>query len=221
MSVLKKGSKGADVRRLQEALNKVKSKPQLDLDGDFGKQTEAAVRDFQKRAKIKVDGKVGDVTWAALKNGGPLPEMTVPDQSERLKKIEDARRHNRRVATDYTLMWGAADRMARTLEKTVPLVQKSIDANQSTYDKVIKNCKSMIKMQADFDKLRLSDPKKATAIARKVELLSKENQALNAAKLAPNLKRTGDLVGKMKTSVLSNTDTLRTFIKKIEARAKA
>lgn len=39
----------------------------LTIDGKFGKGTDAAVRDFQKKHKLTVDGKVGGATRAALK----------------------------------------------------------------------------------------------------------------------------------------------------------
>lgn len=221
MAVLKKGSKGAEVRKLQEALNKAKVKPMLKVDGDFGKNTEAAVRDFQKRARIKVDGKVGAETWAALKNNGPLPEMKVPDQSERLKKIETARRHNMSAATDYTVMWVAADSLSRVLAKQVPIANKAVADNQQAYDVAIKNCKSMIKMQADFEKLRLSDPKKATALAQAAEKLFKENEALNTGTFQPNIKRLGAAVTKMKNSILKKTALLQSMVQQIEKRSKA
>lgn len=35
-------------------------------DGDFGLQTEASVKEFQRKAKLKVDGVIGANTWAAL-----------------------------------------------------------------------------------------------------------------------------------------------------------
>ncbi len=38
----------------------------LELDGDFGRSTEAAVRDFQKKNKITVDGRAGPQTIEAL-----------------------------------------------------------------------------------------------------------------------------------------------------------
>jgi peptidoglycan LD-endopeptidase CwlK len=56
---LKIGSKGKDVERIQRAL-KVK------VDGIFGKQTEAAVKAYQKRKGLTVDGIVGPQTWNML-----------------------------------------------------------------------------------------------------------------------------------------------------------
>lgn len=56
---IKYGSKGEDVRYLQRILN-------LDVDGIFGKHTEAAVKAFQKAHGLAVDGIVGKNTWAAL-----------------------------------------------------------------------------------------------------------------------------------------------------------
>lgn len=39
----------------------------LKIDGDFGWRTEAAVRSFQRRQNLRIDGIVGLQTWAALK----------------------------------------------------------------------------------------------------------------------------------------------------------
>jgi len=62
--LLKNGSSGTDVKTLQELLNQLGAA--LEVDGQFGSKTEAAVRAFQKKAGIKQDGKYGDQTHAAL-----------------------------------------------------------------------------------------------------------------------------------------------------------
>ena len=62
--LLKNGSSGADVKALQELLNQLGAA--LEVDGQFGSKTEAAVRAFQKKAGIKQDGKYGDQTHAAV-----------------------------------------------------------------------------------------------------------------------------------------------------------
>jgi len=66
--VLKKGSKGDLVKGLQEALQKVLrlNDAKLPIDGDFGKLTDQAVRAFQKKNGLGVDGIAGPNTFAAL-----------------------------------------------------------------------------------------------------------------------------------------------------------
>jgi peptidoglycan hydrolase-like protein with peptidoglycan-binding domain len=56
---LKVGSRGADVKFLQEKLG-------LTADGVFGPNTDEAVKAFQTKNKLKSDGVVGPVTWAKL-----------------------------------------------------------------------------------------------------------------------------------------------------------
>lgn len=62
---LKMGNRGPDVKKLQLALNK-KGYAIVD-DGDFGPLTDAAVRDFQKKNGLAVDGIAGPKTWDKLK----------------------------------------------------------------------------------------------------------------------------------------------------------
>ena len=59
-SVLKKGSRGDDVKALQQQLNGFGYG--LDADGIFGDGTENAVRHLQKSFGYTVDGQVGDGT---------------------------------------------------------------------------------------------------------------------------------------------------------------
>jgi peptidoglycan hydrolase-like protein with peptidoglycan-binding domain len=69
------GTHGDPVRRLQRALDRTSPGEPLAVDGTFGAQTEAFVRDFQSEAAVAVDGIVGPATWAALPNGGPMPVL--------------------------------------------------------------------------------------------------------------------------------------------------
>lgn len=59
MSILKRGLKGAPVKRLQEKLG-------IDADGDFGPGTEKAVREFQQANGLAVDGIAGPDTFTAM-----------------------------------------------------------------------------------------------------------------------------------------------------------
>jgi peptidoglycan hydrolase-like protein with peptidoglycan-binding domain len=60
--VLKRGSRGEAVRQLQQALKDLGYDPGA-IDGQFGPDTEAAVKAFQGHSEIAVDGIVGEITW--------------------------------------------------------------------------------------------------------------------------------------------------------------
>jgi len=57
--LLKVGSKGDDVKKLQEKLG-------VEAIGTFGPKTEAAVKEWQKANGLKDDGIVGDATWSKM-----------------------------------------------------------------------------------------------------------------------------------------------------------
>jgi len=65
LPVLRPGLVGPAVARLQERL-KVLGVYTGAIDGIFGRQTEAAVRQIQRRYRLQVDGIVGPSTWQAL-----------------------------------------------------------------------------------------------------------------------------------------------------------
>ena len=80
--VLRNGSTGLPVRRLQSRMSAFKSEPDggfpFDtggVDGRFGPKTEAAVKVLQQQRGITVDGVVGRQTWLivnSLENEGPI-----------------------------------------------------------------------------------------------------------------------------------------------------
>jgi immune inhibitor A len=67
--VLKRGSKGAAVLRLQKALLALGFNPGP-LDGDFGSRTEKAVKAYQTARGLDPDGIVGPLTWASIHADG-------------------------------------------------------------------------------------------------------------------------------------------------------
>lgn len=67
--LLKKGSKGEDVKVLQAFLKSLGYKLTY-IDGDFGKETLAAVKAYQKANKLEQDGIVGPKTLAQLQKDG-------------------------------------------------------------------------------------------------------------------------------------------------------
>jgi peptidoglycan hydrolase-like protein with peptidoglycan-binding domain len=75
--VLRDGSRGEAVRKVQQALiDAGHPLPVFGADGIFGSETRAAVRDFQRAAGIGIDGIVGPQTMGSLDarfSGGPAP----------------------------------------------------------------------------------------------------------------------------------------------------
>lgn len=67
MANLYYGSRGDDVRQLQEQLRAAGYN--IAADGAFGAQTQAAVRDYQQRNGLQVDGIVGNQTRSSLAGG--------------------------------------------------------------------------------------------------------------------------------------------------------
>ena len=67
LDVLRKGSKGEQVKTLQRLLKALGYSIGLSgIDGDYGKKTEQAVVKFQSKERLKADGIVGQKTWEAL-----------------------------------------------------------------------------------------------------------------------------------------------------------
>ncbi|AIX13070.1 putative peptidoglycan binding protein [Erwinia phage phiEa2809] len=73
MAILKIGSRGAEVKAVQVALNSLGYN--IGIDGIYGTGTEKAVRLFQTGAGLAVDGMVGPKTLYALQNAGEPHEQ--------------------------------------------------------------------------------------------------------------------------------------------------
>jgi peptidoglycan hydrolase-like protein with peptidoglycan-binding domain len=95
---LKKGDRGASVRELQKllydygafALTCIFGVPEVLIDGDFGQDTEDAVKVFQRQFFYKVDGVVGNITWQALIRKAPvgLPILKRGSKGELVSRVQ-------------------------------------------------------------------------------------------------------------------------------------
>jgi peptidoglycan hydrolase-like protein with peptidoglycan-binding domain len=74
---LARGSRGEDVRRMQEQLRRAGFDPGP-LDGKFGPLTEAALKRFQQARGLETDGIAGPLTKGAL--GTTRPDATTPNR---------------------------------------------------------------------------------------------------------------------------------------------
>lgn len=73
---LRRGSEGVGVSAFQTLLNQLGGY-NLEVDGKFGPKTEAAVRDWQQKNGLDVDGVVGTQTWGSLTSAS-TPAATAP-----------------------------------------------------------------------------------------------------------------------------------------------
>jgi hypothetical protein len=72
LPTLRKGAKGTYVKAMQNLLiAKGFTLPVYGADGDFGKETLQALKDFQAASGITVDGITGPLTWSELLENGP------------------------------------------------------------------------------------------------------------------------------------------------------
>ncbi len=79
--LLKNGSKGEEVKKLQEKLG-------LKADGNFGPATESAVKKWQESNGLKADGVVGDSTWEKLFTSIVQPVFVQNVGEIRLEKLK-------------------------------------------------------------------------------------------------------------------------------------
>ena len=85
--LLKVGSKGNEVKQLQEKLG-------LSADGSFGPGTEKAVKSWQSANGITADGVVGDGTWSKMFGGvstpvaTPVSNVVIPPSQFKLEKLK-------------------------------------------------------------------------------------------------------------------------------------
>lgn len=83
---LKKGCKGDDVKELQKNLNTVLG-AKLTVDGDFGKNTENAVKQFQTKYGLTVDGIYGKNSRAAMATALSAPKPNPVSQPQAANKV--------------------------------------------------------------------------------------------------------------------------------------
>lgn len=77
---VRQGSTGGDVQYLQQIISD-HAGGNIDVDGQFGPQTDARVRDVQTAYGLAVDGIVGPQTWGVLERlaaGEPFPAQPTP-----------------------------------------------------------------------------------------------------------------------------------------------
>ena len=93
---LARGSKGEDVRLLQQQLNidrRARNLAPIEQDGKFGPGTEAALEDFQRSRNLPASGKLDYATYSALQQARPRGTQGSPllqrgDRSDSVKSLQ-------------------------------------------------------------------------------------------------------------------------------------
>lgn len=88
--LLKRGSAGPDVKALQEHLLGLGyALPKYGADGEFGAETETALRAFQVDEGLEVDGKYGEKSHAALMDATATDDADTPEPPEQPEDTAD------------------------------------------------------------------------------------------------------------------------------------
>jgi peptidoglycan hydrolase-like protein with peptidoglycan-binding domain len=147
-NALRLGSRGPEVKRLQQLLNqKSPAGPRLAADGVFGARTQRAVQNYQRHASLAVDGVAGQQTFGSLESAPnaprrpldppvvPTPQVPVgggshnrPYYSGIVEAYGDPEDwgYIKRFTAPFTLMYG--DQPVRTLSAHQNVGQSLIDA---------------------------------------------------------------------------------------------
>lgn len=150
-STVQYGSSGGDVKKLQEALNK--KGYNLDVDGQFGSKTQSAVRDYQKKNGLAVDGIVGKNTW------GKLTASTVANKNSSKTKSTAKKKTNNTIKTETKRPEYKKSSALKSAEKKLnDWEKKNPDKYQSKYSEEIESILNDILNREKFSYNLNADP---------------------------------------------------------------
>jgi peptidoglycan hydrolase-like protein with peptidoglycan-binding domain len=81
------GDTGEAVEQAQRALRRTPD-TSLEVDGEFGPQTETSTKEFQKREGLPVTGVVDEATWKALPDGNPMPTLREGSKGDVVRSLQ-------------------------------------------------------------------------------------------------------------------------------------
>jgi peptidoglycan hydrolase-like protein with peptidoglycan-binding domain len=82
------GATGDSVRWAQRALRRAQCTAPPPVDGIFGPETARAVREFQQRARLAVNGRIDRSTWEELPDGAPMPVLREGSRGEIVRRLQ-------------------------------------------------------------------------------------------------------------------------------------
>jgi len=192
MANYKLGSKGKEVVEIQKVLAKSGVSPKVKPTGKFDEDTDKAVRAYQKKHKLKVDGIVGPQTKGQMfgkggKDSVKKIKLSRPDphgDAEKVQKALSKRHHNMSSSLiDYISKGG----------DTKGAFYKKIYAIHDTHGDVIyehkKGVEALFTLQSNFKYAveEEGDAKKAEALKKKIEASVKKLDGL--ARTCPRFEK--------------------------------
>lgn len=150
-SQLSYGSSGDDVKKLQSYLNQVGNYG-LDTDGVYGSKTQAAVKDYQTKNSLKVDGIAGDETWgslsSAISNSTSNSGNTGSTSQNTAQAAPDYSQYSYDPSTDTAYQQALAALQQATA--AVPTYQASYDQQlQDIYNQIVNRDKFSYDLNSD------------------------------------------------------------------------
>ena len=150
-AVAKRGDKGNVVKSLQNLLMQAGgSLPKYGADGDYGSETEAAVKAFQSKNGLGADGEIGKKTYDAMSGGGTTTTTTTKDDQGDVKGKEEATQADENEIDKITIQKEKSD--------------------QSTIDDQIKELNTQIRKQPTKQRCKTLIASAAAGIKRGVTL---------------------------------------------------
>lgn len=151
-ALIRVGSRGADVERIQRCLNRVRAQfpsiRQLNVDGIFGPLTEASVREFQRIAGLNPDGIVGPLTWNALMPrcyGQQMPSypgylMRIGVRGDSVRQVQECLNRTQNAGLVLDGIFGPlTDAAVRNFQRAHGLVVDGI-VGPITWDNLMRRC---------------------------------------------------------------------------------
>ena len=146
------GSRGDDVKKLQESLNQ--QGYSLSVDGIFGSQTQQAVQDYQRKNSLAVDGIAGTNTLGKLYGTGTTqqPAAGTGDGAASNTAAPEAKPDYSKYAYNASAdeAYQGALAALQQAQKTLPTYQASYDQQlQDIYDQIVNRDKFSYDVNAD------------------------------------------------------------------------
>lgn len=155
-STIKKGSTGSSVTELQQLLNA--NGYNLATDGIYGSKTAAAVRDYQAKNGLSVDGITGTQTWTSLYGGGNTGSDTSGSFGFSVGSPSSATSSSLAAAESGKPVWSPSDKLNALEQQVTDIENSKPGAYESKYQEQIDSLLDQILNREKFSYNFDADP---------------------------------------------------------------